>query len=385
MARRGENIHKRKDGRWEGRYIKSRAENNVIWGYVYGRSYAETREALIRKKAEAGYFQLCDCSMTFAELAGLWLSSISCGLKESTRAHYQYTLHKYLLPVLGDLPVKSLDESILEQALKSVFEGTNLHRPLGTSSARECLGMVRRICRYAAHLRLIRPLDICVRIPNKKLPTPMPFSTEEQQKLQNFLLDNPTPRKAGILLGMQMGLRIGEICGLQWKDFDLTHKILHIERTVSRISCGDGHTKVVVQTPKTNSSHREIPIPKQLVPILRQLRNDLSDDTWFLSGNTEKPVEPRCYRKSIKCHLKKAAVRTVRPHTLRHTFATTCLQAGCDIKTLSELLGHAHADVTLHQYVHSDLTRKRKEMNRIFSGLLGVNRSHPKRKSSICT
>jgi len=99
---------------------------------------------------------------------------------------------------------------------------------------------------------------------------------------------------------------------------------------------------------------------------LKKLSEDFSSGTWFLSGNEEKPVEPRCYRKSIYGYLKKASVHQAHPHALRHTFATTCLQAHCDIKTLSELLGHADAAVTLKKYVHSDMTRKRREINRIF-------------------
>lgn len=124
---------------------------------------------------------------------------------------------------------------------------------------------------------------------------------------------------------------------------------------------------MAIQTPKTRTSRREIPIPKQLLIMLKKLRGCVSNAAWFLSGNESKPTESRCYRKSIKSYLKQATVRQVRPHALRHTFATTCLQAGCDVKTLSELLGHANANITLQRYVHSDLTRKRREMNRIFS------------------
>lgn len=106
--------------------------------------------------------------------------------------------------------------------------------------------------------------------------------------------------------------------------------------------------------------------------MLKKLYGNASYSTWFLSGNESKPTEPRCYRKSIKAYLKQAAVRQVRPHALRHTFATTCLQAGCDVKTLSELLGHANANITLQRYVHSDLTRKHQEMNRIFSHQVSI-------------
>ena len=366
MARRGENIHKRKDGRWEGRYIKTRtSEGKIQWGYVYGTVYAEVKRVLIQKKAEAGFYSLKRTDLTFEALAEVWLHSLQNSIKESTYAHYSYTLHKYLLPILSKVPVASLDESFLEQAMQQIIAPTE--KPLGNSSARECLSMLRRICKYAAHLRLIRPMELEVALPKAIDKISVTLSPTEQQHLCQYVLGNPTPRKIGLLLGLELGLRIGEICGLQWGDFDLKLGTLKINRTVCRISCGDGHTKVVIQTPKTRTSRREIPLPKQLLVMLEKLRGSASNATWFLSSNESKPTEPRCYRKSIKVYLKQATVRQVRPHVLRHTFATTCLQARCDVKTLSELLGHANANITLQRYVHSDLTRKRREMNRIFS------------------
>ena len=369
MAKRGENIRRRKDGRWEGRYIKSRtSERKPVWGYVYGSAYADVKEILIRKKAEAGFYALSRTDLIFRELAEQWLASIRVSIKESSFAHYQYTLRKYILPVLKDVRVSNLSENILEQAMQAIISPRNQeHRPLGHSSAKECLSMLRRICKYATHLRLIRPMEICVHLPKKPHKENEPLTKKEQKITEEFVLQNPTPRKIGLLLGLELGLRIGEICGLQWGDFDLKLGTLKINRTVCRISCGNGHTKVVIQTPKTRTSRREIPIPKQLLATLKKLHENASDSTWFLSGNGEKPVEPRCYRKSIKAYLKQASVRQVRPHGLRHTFATTCLQAGCDVKTLSELLGHANANITLQRYVHSDLTRMCREMNRIFS------------------
>lgn len=159
--------------------------------------------------------------------------------------------------------------------------------------------MLRRICKYAAHFHLIRPLEIMVKLPQKSPKVLLPFTTEEQKKLQSFVMDEPTSRKIGLLLGFQLGLRIGEICGLKWGDFDLSAGTVTIQRTVTRISCGNGHTKVIVQSPKTQNSHREIPLPKSLLRVLKKLSKDFSSGTWFLSGNEEKPVEPRCYRKSI--------------------------------------------------------------------------------------
>ena len=329
MARRGENIHKRKDGRWEGRYIKARTpEGKIQWGYIYGAAYAEVKQVLIRKKAEAGFYNLKRTDLTFEALAVIWLHSLRNSIKESTYAHYSYTLHKYLLPVLSKAPVASLEESFLEQAMQQIISPADAtHKPLGNSSARECLSMLRRICKYAAHLHLIRPMELEVALPKAIDKFSVPLSLAEQQRLYQYVQKNPTARKMGLLLGLELGLRIGEICGLQWGDFDLKLGTLKINRTICRISCGNGHTKVVIQTPKTRTSRREIPIPTQLLIMLKKLRGKASDSTWFLSGNESKPTEPRCYRKSVKAYLKQATVRQVRPHALRHTFATTCSAA----------------------------------------------------------
>ena len=198
------------------------------------------------------------------------------------------------------------------------------------------------------------------------MATPATLSKSEQQCLQSYVEFAPTTRKLGTLLMMQMGLRIGEVCGLQWADFDLEHGILSIERTVKRIYVSTGQTRVVIQSPKTRSSERKIPIPHGILKMLKQLQRKENCKAWFLSGNEFKPVEPSCYRKSVHCYLKGAGVAVVNPHALRHTFATTCLQAGCNIKTLSELLGHGSSDITLKRYVHTCWEWKRNEMNRIF-------------------
>lgn len=311
--------------------------------------------------------------LDFSALSEQWLASVSHGVKESTLAHYDYTLQRYLLPVFGAWKVHGLDEQRLEQGMLEVISPkSGNHKPLGASSARECLSILRRICKYAAHLRLMRPVEILVKLPQFERVQTKPLSVQEQACLRDFVLEHPTTRKAGLLLQMQLGLRIGEVCGLQWGDFDLSAGVLTIRRTVSRIYCRDGHTKVLIQTPKTRSSGREIPIPQELFTLLQRLHGGASEETWFLSGNAEKPVEPRCYRKSVQLYLRQAAVRKVHPHTLRHTFATTCLQAGCDIKTLSELLGHADPNITLRRYVHSNMNRKRRELERVFAAVWAV-------------
>lgn len=369
MARRGENIRKRKDGRWEGRYIKGRKpDRTAIWGYVYGRTYtAVKKELTIRKNAMQTYTLSAD-NVTFSELSQNWESSISLGVKTSTAAHYHYTLVHYILPVLGNCRMQDLNASLLEQGLLQIIAPKNgCHKPLAHSMARECLALVRRICRYAAHIRLMHPIEIEIKLPSTAPKPAQVLSQPEQKRIAFFAEKSPTTRKVGLLLMMQMGLRIGEVCGLQWSDFDLTAGVLSVRRTVKRIYVENGQTKVVVQTPKTHSSVRQIPIPQGILQILNRLYSSHTPQEWFLSGNADKPVEPRCYRKSLHSYLRRAGVPTVNPHALRHTFATTCLQAGCNVKTLSELLGHASSDITMKCYVHTCWDWKRAEMDRIFA------------------
>ena len=136
---------------------------------------------------------------------------------------------------------------------------------------------------------------------------PEALSLEEQAAVNRFVFKNPTPRKAGILFMLQLGLRISEVCGLQWGDIDLVHKEVRIRRGVRRIAIGTGKTSVVVQAPKTESSKRVLPIPPKLSVLLQKLyqKNTFGSDVWFLSCSS-KPVEPRCYRKSIHGYLAKA-------------------------------------------------------------------------------
>ena len=182
--------------------------------------------------------------MKFSELAAQWILSVSHGVKESTMAHYRYTLERYLLPVFGSDRLFDLDEQRLEQGILQVISAASgRHKPLGASSSRECLTMLRRICKYAAHLHLMRSMEIFVKLPRMEPKQTKPFSAQEQTALRDFVLAAPTPRKVGLLLQMQLGLRIGEVCGLQWGDFDFKAGILTVRRTVSRIYCAPGALK----------------------------------------------------------------------------------------------------------------------------------------------
>ena len=272
MAKRGENIRKRKDGRWEGRFIKGRkSDRTAIWGYIYGHSYTEVKEKLSIKKMEVQQFALNVENPTFSELSLTWESSIFLGVKSSTAAHYHYTLQHYILPVLGQYRVQALNESILESSLLEIIAPVDQsHKTLGNAMSKECLTLVRRICRYAVHLHIMRPVEIDLKLPTVNSSNTSVLNNMEQKSVCAFVRSSPTPRRLGMLLMMQMGLRIGEVCGLQWGDFDLQNGVLSIRRTVKRIYMAPGKTTLVTQSPKTQSSERDIPIPTGILSLLKE-------------------------------------------------------------------------------------------------------------------
>ena len=297
--------------------------------------------------------------LDFSALAEQWLASVSHGVKESTLAHYDYTLQRYLLPVFGAWKVHGLDEQRLEQGMLEVISPkSGNHKPLGASSARECLSILRRICKYAAHLRLMRPVEILVKLPQFERVQTKPLSVQEQACLRDFVLEHPTTRKAGLLLQMQLGLRIGEVCALQWKEIDLEKRVLTVSKTIQRVQCrtGSKQTKLIITEPKSESSKRTIPIPDCLLPLLRRFKDN--GEVYVVSGR-KKPVEPRTMQYRFAKILHNADLPSFHYHSLRHLFATRCVELGFDVKTLSEILGHSSVEVTLNRYIHSDMERKR--------------------------
>lgn len=188
------------------------------------------------------------------------------------------------------------------------------------------------------------------------------LSNKERKKLENYLLDNIKLSNICILLSLYTGLRVGEICGLQWKDIDFRQGSLIVTKTVERISLGNGKTKVVVSEPKTESSLRKVYMPPFIIELLKAYKDE--DEKYILSGKS-KPTEPRTLQYRFEKILQSADIRDMSFHALRHTYATLCIEKGMDIKTLSELLGHSDVKITLNTYVHSSDKLKRKYVKRL--------------------
>jgi len=187
------------------------------------------------------------------------------------------------------------------------------------------------------------------------------LNSAERKRLENYLLHNLSNTNTAVLLCLFTGLRIGELCGLKWGDIDFDNGTLTVSRTVQRIN-KHGKSEVVIGSPKSKSSVRVVPIPEFVLAILKRKR---IDNNVFLITGTGKPTEPRTMQNRFKSILKVCNIRNVNFHLLRHTYATVCIENGFDPKTLSELLGHSDASITLDRYVHSSMQLKKDYVNRL--------------------
>ena len=185
--------------------------------------------------------------------------------------------------------------------------------------------------------------------------------TFERKRLESYLLHNQNNTNISVLLCLFTGLRVGELCGLKWSDIDFQNGTVSVCRTVQRIN-KHGKSEVAIGSPKSKSSVRIVPIPDFLLAILKAKRK--GDDFYIITG-TSKPTEPRTMQNRFKSILKTCGIRNVNFHLLRHTYATMCIENGFDPKTLSELLGHADASITLNRYVHSSMQMKKNYVSRL--------------------
>lgn len=370
MPRRGENIRKRKDGRWEGRYIIGYDQNRKAAKYasIYGKSYSEVKEKLYEAKYQTsiGRVYVDNKNKRFGEILNNWLECISVKLKPSSIIKYQNMIENHLLPELGHLKLKELNNNVLNGFLNNQSKTGNKKSggSLSTSSLQTLQYILNATIKYAASQNMM-PLISLQHISGGNAAAPVSCLEDwEEEKLDMYLVSNLSGRNMGIMLSLYCGLRLGEVCGLQWSDFDLEHNLHHVNRTVQRIKktgCEKG-TKIWIGTPKSKSSVRSIPLPDFLLPSIRELSKGVPPDCFVLS-KTFSPIDPRTYQYQFNRVLKICGIKKTKYHTLRHTFATNCVALGFDIKTLSEILGHSNVSITLNKYIHPSLEQKRIQMD----------------------
>lgn len=275
-------------------------------------------------------------------------------VKPRTEYSYDDVIKRYLIPTVGERDIEDLTPRQLQGAItKLIDEG------LSPSTVNLVISVVKSSLKTARLVGLIdaSPADGLVR-PKKKEKKIECFTPDEQKRIVEFALNSGKQKHIGVIICLYTGVRIGELLALDWRDVDLKSRMIQVNKTrVERFG------EITTGTPKTDSSNRTIPIPKQLIPLLKNLRGSQRDGQVIAQNG--KPVTIRSYQRTFELLLKCQGIPRRGFHALRHTFATRAVECGMDVKTLSEILGHKNPTVTLTRYVHSLESHKREMMNKL--------------------
>lgn len=372
MGRHGENIRKRADGRWEARYIQYYdSKGKAVYRYIYGKTYSEVkqkRKAAISQEAKIMQNQTGTSKILFQHLSEEWLAVKKAQVKQSTYAHYVHLLNNHILPNLGNVYTSSLTTQTIERLLQSKLVHGRLDGTGGLSgkTVSDLSSILKQILQYAKKAGYFCPCDLNFSAPSVHPPQIDILQKEECEKLLHGLLKEDQPVHLGILLALYAGLRIGEVCALQWKDFNFTDGTVSVSKTVLRITDTSQNaakkTKVLIDKPKTECSNRIIPLPQDILNYFQE--HQKSPEMFVLTGKC-RCMEPRVCLDNYKKILQQAGIRSHTFHALRHTFATRCIELGFDMKTLSEIMGHSNISITMQRYVHPSMEQKKAQMNKL--------------------
>ena len=295
--------------------------------------------------------------MFFGEAAEKWLWQIKDVRKHSTYVKYLKLYELHIKEALQETKMSDISNVLINQYIFN----KELSKDISANTKRSIIVMINQILQYAHEYFECPAIRLSNRFKqgqNKRIEI---INRSEQALLLRYLCQNMDISKAGIILCISTGLRLGEICALKWTDIDLEQMIIHINRTVQRIASSDTNTKttLMITSPKSIFSVREIPISKEIHNLLNHMWQ-LQTGPYVLGG--DKPLEPRTYQNRFKKYLRDIHIKEYNFHTIRHTFATNCIDNGMDVKSLSEILGHSDVKITLNRYVHPTLDTKRKHI-----------------------
>lgn len=369
MPRRGENIRKRKDGRWEARFPKGKdTEGHTIYGAVYGATYKEAKEKRYLVQDSMQSATISGTGVLLHELLSLWIADSQVRLKASTVYRYQYLIDTHILPELGGKSLDSVTSPVINSFLASKMQNGRLDGSGGLSAAyvRSISLVISSALKFGAEQGMCSIVGTKIKKPvltPKELPV---LSVSQQIALENTLLTGTDETKLGVYISLYTGLRIGEICALTWDDVDLKNRLIYVRNTVVRVRsdlCSDSKTHLIIDSPKTASSLRSIPISSNLFTVLSEYASKAQSR--FVASSSGTFICPRTFDYRFKKLLDASNIPHINYHALRHTFATRCIEAGVDVKSLSEILGHANVSITLNTYVHSSMDLKRNQLEKI--------------------
>ena len=372
MARRGENIYRRKDGRWEGRYIKGRRpDGKPRFGSVYGRSYSEAKNKLIPLKA--AHFEVGAEGRSTAPFREHLLAHLAqkgaSHIKASSLSSYHRIVHNHLLPGLGTYPAHQLTPGHVTRFLDGL-RGSGLSGGTVLNIFRFLAGVTKQAARSGAMAG-----DVCegISLPRPKRKKVSALSRGQQEAVEKAAL--AAIRGSGSALGLDVmialntGMRVGEICALRWGDVDLESGVIHVSHTLQRLSLyGQGakagpQTAIVMDAPKSEASERDIPVNALLLRLLRAKRQRAGGE--FVMEGRRGPVEPRVLQYRFGKLLEQARLPHFGYHALRHSFATRCAELHVDTATISRLLGHSSVRTAEETYVHSLMEQRFKAVYKL--------------------
>lgn len=364
--RKGENIFKRKDGRWEARYIKDyELSGKIKYGFCYGKTYKEAKEKATKHKAAllAGKPTLqTGTRHRFGFYCDEWLRLRKNKIRESTYIKYDTVIEKHIKPKLGGCYPQGITSGIAED-----FSAELMDEGLAVKTVHDILAVLHGVLKYtAAQLPGAFPV-VEIIYPKESRREMRVLNRDEQERLVAYLLNGTDVCKFGVLLMLLTGVRIGELCALKWGNINLEEQTIRIDATLYRLHDtameSDSRTRIVIGAPKSDTSLRIVPLTDYAAELCRRfaVRNE---NTYVLTGTAEY-MEPRTLQYRIEKYTRDCGLDGVHAHTLRHTFATRAVEVGFEIKSLSEVLGHANTTITLERYVHSSMELKRSNMDKL--------------------
>lgn len=299
--------------------------------------------------------------MRYSDWLDCWMEQQRKLLKESTAATYTNMIENHIRPHLGKKRLDQLDRRCLQQFLFEMLEQGRVDRRGGLAYRTvQCLEVIVKASLSDAMEEGVMPQQLLnLQLPrNQNEKAIQVLSRPAQARIEEAARSQLDCRSLGIVITMNTGLRIGELCALKWEDINLDEGLLTVRHTLQRICAKPqaGKSRVVISAPKTQSSRRVIPLNRMLKEILPEFA---APDDWYVISGSVQATEPRTYRAWYSRFLARNHIEHLHFHCLRHTFATRCIELGADVKTVSELLGHASVNTTMDLYVHPRLDHKK--------------------------
>lgn len=302
---------------------------------------------------------------TINQITEEWKEEKKKYVKKSTYAAYQLLIQNHIKPYFGDL--YEVNEEKVQQ-----FVFDKLDAGLSEKTIRDIIIVLKMILNFGIKNGYLEYIQIDAKFPSKQEKKDLDvLSKADQKKFMEHLRNNFTFKNLGIFICLSTGMRIGEICGLRWCDVDTVEGVIKVRHTLQRIYIIEGetrHTELLLDTPKTANSVRDIPMSSELLKMLKSL-NKVVNENYYVISNDIKPIEPRTYRNYYKKLCKQLDIPELKFHGLRHSFATRCIESKADYKTVSVLLGHSNISTTLNLYVHPNKEQKKKTIDKMLRSL----------------